>query len=60
MELNVYNPNFSLKLTQVSVLLRLVLRLFVIMDIIYAMFILDIIRFRCSFRRHKLSKIKDI
>ena len=58
MELSIYNPKFSLKITQESVTLWPVLRLFVIMNISYAMFILDIISLRCPFLRNKFPKLR--
>ena len=39
MDLNVYIPNLSLKITEESVTMWLILKLFIIMDIICAIFI---------------------
>jgi len=59
-KLNIYNPVFSLKITYESESLRPVWRLFVIMGISYAIFILVIISVPFPFLRNRFPKVKDI
>jgi hypothetical protein len=59
-KLNIYNSEFSLRISQESVTLWLLWRLFVTMRIIYVMFILDIICVPFPFLRHCLPEVKGI
>jgi len=60
MKLFVHSTEFSMKITQKSLIFSLFWRLFVVTGIIYEVFIFDIISVRFPIIRHSLTEFKVI